>query len=157
MCFSFSSRRTPSLLAPFVAVAAILSGGCNLTTGTADRQLLGESEVAPVSVSTYTVEIRKRTGKSKIAELSVEEAAWINDAAVQSGATRRFRHLKGIVVRTTDRGEQLRMKAEWNRAHKAFSIETDFALHPGDHVIFIEDTSTPFDDMFEAIFGSMGR
>lgn len=159
MFFSSTSCRTSSLWVSFVVVAALFSGGCQLMTSSADLSSLpqnpGALEAAPISVSTYSVEIRHDSGESEIAEFSVEEAGWMSDAVVLSGATHRFRHLKGFIVRTTDDGNQVRMKSEWDRAHSAFSVQTDFALHPGDQVVFTEDTTTSFDNLVETLLGNL--
>ena len=64
-----------------------------------------------------------------------------------------FRHKKAYVVRTSPKtGQQHKLEASFD-TNRRVSMETDYAIQPGDRVVIAEDTTSSFDRVMKTMIG----
>lgn len=79
----------------------------------------------------------------------------VQEALDEVGATKRFRRMNVRVMRL-NRGQRQKLEVKYDHSHGSVKPEYDYVLHPGDHLVVVEDATTAFDDMLGSITGAMG-
>jgi hypothetical protein len=79
----------------------------------------------------------------------------VQEALEEVGATKRFRRMSVRVMRLS-KGQRQKLEVEYDHSERSVDPLYDYVLHPGDHLVVVEDTTTAFDDMLGSITGSMG-
>lgn len=153
---------TRSLLLAAVSCLAVLASGCS-TVGPSDAGVLELPGQAAESLADsrqpagglITTEIRRARKQPEIAKMPLRGVIRVQQALDQIGATKRFRRMDIQVMRPVGGARQ---KLEVKYDHKSRSVDPvyDYALHPGDHLVVTEDTTTAFDDMLQSLTGSVG-
>ena len=70
----------------------------------------------------------------------------------------RFRRIKLQLVRAAPRGRSIhKLDVAWDRGKKRVPPSHDYAIHPNDRLMVIEDTSTVIDDMLARLTGPFGE
>ena len=154
-------NRLALVLLGSLATSSVLVGCSTLQidgsiTGTTGNQqplerIAAETPVPPP----LELEIRAAGKDPELRRLPLQEGMCIQDALTETGLTKRFRRMDVKLVRTTEEGAA---KLDSKYDHKANQVESlyDYALHPGDRLIVIEDTSTMLDDLLNGL-PSFGR
>lgn len=112
----------------------------------------GAAAAAPQFIA---VEFREKGKKPDLMRLPMHGPLYVQDAIEQTEATKRFRRLEIELFRAAA-GQAHKMEVEYDRASKRVNPLFDYALHPGDRLVIIEDTRTTLDDIFDSIAGPMG-
>lgn len=152
--------RTHVLLA--VGGFALLTGCSSLSTqptGNADTAKFLGSDASATQVAQqgpqYTVEIREAGKDPEFVRLPMKGNTFVDNAIRESGATKRFKRMNVELIRNAG-GQPQRLEVRYDRAKKGINPVYDYALHPGDHVVVIEDTRTAIDDMMDGVSSRMG-
>ncbi len=103
----------------------------------------------------FTVEIKPESGSVQQFDRPLTGEVWLQDVVTQSGAPKRFRRMNIEVQRRSANGQWAKMKAEVDRRTKKITIETDYAIHPGDRIVIVQDTSTAIDDVLGPFLGAL--
>jgi hypothetical protein len=109
--------------------------------------------------ATCTLELRPSGRKSQQRELALADVQTLQQALEAGGAISRFRNMEVYVLRQLPDGSQRRHKlaARFDRAQRSVSIETDYALHPGDQIVAAEVTTTALEEMAGSLVKPLGR
>jgi hypothetical protein len=150
-CYSLAVKRFAVLLA------------CGMLTGCSALQLdpsatdlaltAGSDTKAAQAVSasqTVKVQIRAAGRSPEVQEISWREGMFIGDALNETGLTRRFRRMDLHLLRYNAHGLaklDSRYERKLGKVHPRF----DYALHPGDHLVVTEDTTTALHDMLNGL------
>ena len=147
------------------ALAAILTlaGGCTALTINGSGDTLPEapspsSEQASLQAQqaqSITVEIRPDRKKVEITSLTLEPGMTVQRSLEKAGVIKRFRKMDIHVMRMA-KGERQKLEAKYDHAHDSVNPLYDYAIHPGDHLVIIEDASTALDDMLNAVLAPLG-
>jgi hypothetical protein len=149
--------RIAMLLLPLAAAAS----GCatlhaNPAADFADAPAMEDPGVEPAPrAATLSLEVRAAGKQPEIRQIPLQGVTHVQDVLEQTNLTRRFRRMKVHVVRTI--GDRM-AKLDANYEHQAGRIDPlyDYALHPGDHLVVVEDTSTVLDDMLNNLPNPLG-
>jgi hypothetical protein len=147
---------------PLMGLLSLVSGCTTLNLSSSDTMdLPGESpevlsQTPQPNVPSISMELRASGKKPEISRVPLAGGMRVQQALEQSGAVGRFRRMDVRLMRPV---RDTRQKLEVKYDHGAGSVNPlyDYALHPGDHLVVIEDTSTILDDMLESISGPVGR
>jgi len=140
---------------PASAALVLLLGFCGCATAP-----LAEADVAQMTPDganspMFTVEIKPESGSVQQFDRPLTGEVWLQDVVTQSGAPKRFRRMNIEVQRRSANGQWAKMKAEVDRRTKKITIETDYAIHPGDRIVIVQDTSTAIDDVLGPFLGAL--
>ena len=135
------------------AMAALLLSGCAvMNTGGAQSLPVPEAAAmaAPGSTASITMEIRPAGKKPEMTQLQLDNGTTVQQALEKAKLVQRFRRMNVEVMRVA--GQQ-RAKLDVKYDHTKAHVDPlyDYALHPGDHLIVAQDTSTALDDMLESL------
>jgi len=157
------TRLTAALL--LASFLLFFSSGCALLgRGNINSRPLKPGEIAELratpaeaeaSAATVKVSIKSEFGRRKSEELPLEQGMTLQDVLVETGVTRRFRDMKINVMRITpqSKGQPVPLQAEYDPTRNCVGVLHDMTLYPGDHVMIVEDLSTPFDEMLGRLTG----
>ena len=145
------------------ALALLAATGCS-TIGTPLDSLLGDPLAAgkpPAPAASengpkYVIGLIGHDGKKERLERPLQEATYVQDALKQSGALKRFGRVKIELYRQGPSGEYQKLEIPFDRGRRGVRPEFDYALHPGDRLMFIEDTSNALDDILDSVTGPLG-
>ena len=135
------------------SVAVLLLCGCSVMD-IGGKQTLPLPEAAamaaPGPAASITMEIRPAGKKPEMTQLQLDNGTTVQQTLEKAKLIKRFRRMNIEVMRVT--GEQ-RAKLDVKYDHTKARVNPlyDYALHPGDHLIVAQDTSTALDDMLESI------
>ena len=97
------------------------------------------------------VQVRPAYGKSRTVSVPFEPNMCLQDVVDKSKP--RFRNKQAYIVRTSPTsGEKHKLEGEF-AGNRRISLETDYAVQPGDRVVISQDTSTSFDRVMRALLG----
>jgi hypothetical protein len=115
---------------------------------TASTDTKAAQAVAPSQV--VKVQIRAAGRSPEVQEISWREGMFIGDALDETGLTRRFRRMDLHLLRYNAHGLA---KMDSRYEHKLAKVHPrfDYALHPGDHLVVTEDTTTVLHDMLNSL------
>ena len=135
------------------AMAALLLSGCAaVNTGGAQSLPVPEAAAtaAPGSTASITMEIRPAGKKPEMTQLQLDNGTTVQQALEKARLIQRFRRMNVEIMRVA--GDQ-RAKLDVKYDHTKAQVNQlyDYALHPGDHLIVAQDTSTALDDMLESL------
>ena len=141
-----NSRRMPTSLARLVSSAilmiAVFSGCQALTT---------QQQPITSSPDMITVQIRQSNRKPKNTQIPLKPDMRLQEIVDSSKAP--FRHKKAYIVRTSPKtGQQHKLEASFD-TNRRVSMETDYAIQPGDRVVIAEDTTSSFDRVMKTMIG----
>lgn len=143
-------------IAPLLLLFASTSIGCaTLPTG---GGLFGGKVVEPYTGPTVAMSIQAEGGKPKLKTLPLEEGMTIQTALEKTNLTRRFRNMEIKVLRVTPQsnGQPVPLQVQYDPAKNSVDILHDMALHPGDKIIVVEDSSNPLNKTLARFTGAMG-
>ena len=145
-----TNRTVPGLLL-FLYVIGLT--GCQ-TLFTAPGEQASPPRVEPQSQvkSQVTVEVRPANGKPTKNQLVHSENMRLQDAVA---ATRtKFRNKDVYIVRLSPRtGQKHKLSGVYDRANRRVTMETDYALQPGDRVVIAQNTSTSLERVMKNFLG----
>lgn len=151
-----------SLILAAVLCLVVLAAGCS-TVGPTDAGVLELPGQASESLTDsrqpagglITTEIRRARKQPEIGKMPLTGVTRVQEALEQIGATKRFRRMNIQVMRPV-RGERQKLEVKYDHSSRSVDPVYDYVLHPGDHLVVFEDTTTAFDDMLQSITGSIG-
>jgi hypothetical protein len=145
-----------------LGMAAILSGlvGCSMFKDKATPKLGAEVVPGPASdappPAKFVVELRPEKGKPQSVERTLGEPIHVQTALEQTGAIKKFKRATVEVYRPLPSGGWHKMSLEFDKETHRIPPEFDYAVLPGDRIIFTEDTNTVFDDITERALTPLG-
>lgn len=102
-------------------------------------------------VDVIAVQIRPAYGKAKNTEIAITPNMWLQDVVDQTKTS--FRHKQAYIVRTSpDTGETHKLECQFG-SNGRISLQTDYAIQPGDRVVISQDTATSFDRVMQSLLG----
>jgi hypothetical protein len=120
--------------------------GADLAAMTATEAVLGD----PSGTASLNVEIRGAGRPPEFRKVSLQNGMHVQDALEQTKLTARFRRMNVRIMRPA--GDQLaKLDIKYNHQTGRVDPLFDYALHPGDHLVVIEDTTTVLDDMISSL------
>lgn len=104
---------------------------------------------------TVTVSIKPEFGRRKSVTLPLEYGMTLQDVLQKTKVTRRFHNMEINVMRVTPQsnGQRVPLKAEYDTAHNRVGVLHDMALHPGDHIMIVETTTSSIEDALARLTG----
>lgn len=124
-------------------VSVTLCGCQSLTTTTETLRDVPADKIA--------VQIRPAGKKPRNIQLPLKPDLRLQD--VVNSSKPGFRNKSAYVVRTSPKtGEQHKLVASFG-ANRRISLETDYALQPGDRVVIAQDTTSSFDKVMKSMLG----
>lgn len=162
------SRRHLFALAILVS-AAITSTGCvkSLFPAAAGKQAnpfqnagaAGRMMQPPaIGGPSCTVAIYSKGARPKEVKLPVTGQMFVQEALNKSGVSKRFNRMKVVLIRPRPYGKgRHKMDIKFRSGKKRVSLNSDYAIHPGDRLVVIEDNSTAFDDMIDKVTEPLGH
>jgi hypothetical protein len=160
-----SSQDSGRMLGAWLALVwTSLAAGCaSLTTqelGTLPQPGTDPSVATQSAVpnnGSITVEIRpEKSGKPELRQLPLQSPMYVQQALEATGVIKRFRGMNVELIRMAGDKRQ-KMDSKYVRAGRRVDPGYDYALHPGDHLIVTEDSTTVLDEMFHALTGPIGK
>jgi hypothetical protein len=150
-----SSVRCRHRLIAGVAIAALSITGC---TGFDVGPLEFFSAATPepplataADADTFEVDLFAEGQKPIRVKLPLNGPTYVQGALEASGATKRFQKMKVMVVRSApESGTRHKLDVDYVSKKGRVSPTTDYALHPKDRVVVIEDATGVLDEMFGA-------
>jgi len=101
----------------------------------------------------FVIEYHGDGKKVKQVEMPLEPGMTVDDALAKSKANRRYRRTFVDIRRIAPGGLPHKMPIDFDNGQNRVSHSTNYALHPGDHVIVTEDSSTFVDDIGQKYLG----
>jgi len=143
--------------ASLLAVLLLLTGCATLRVPPGTSDSLTDASVPPAAAPapTYTIEIHPERGEVGTKTVPLGEQSYVQNAVDESGALRRFRRIKIQVVRKGNvAGHKMaKMEVDFDNGRRQVPMQSDYALHPGDRVMIIEDSSSIVDDVMGRLLG----
>ena len=140
-----------------VGTAAITCGCAAIdTTGAANSELPAIATAAQPAPASITVEIRPAGKKAEMRQMPLTNGMRIQEALEQLGLVKRFRRMRILVMRAAS-GQRHKLEVKYDHTAHAVDPLYDYALHPGDHLVVIQDTATFIDDMLQNLTGPIGQ
>ena len=150
-----AALRTATLLLTLVAAGS----GCAALHANPSMDLT-DASVVPASeggtkTAAISLEVRASRGRPETQQLPLQGAMHVQDVLEQTNLTRRFRRMEIHVMRPID---DTLARLDIRYEHQAGRVDPlyDYALHPGDHLVVIEDTSTILTDMLDSLPNPLG-
>ena len=114
----------------------------------------GEIEATPEQPS-VKVSIKGKFSRTKKLTLPLEDGMTLQDVLTETKVTRRYRDMEINVMRVTPQsnGMAVPLQAEYDTVHNRVGVLHDMALYPGDHIMIVEEVSSPLDDMLGSVTG----
>lgn len=99
-----------------------------------------------------TVEVRPTSGKPTAKKLVLQENMRLQDAV---GATKtKFRNKDVYIVRISPQtGQKHKLSATYNRVNRRVTMETDYAIQPGDRVVIAQDATSGLERVMRNFLG----
>ena len=135
------SRMTSALL-----VAATLIGlvGCQALT-------TDQKQISATSPDMITVQIRRSNRSPKTKQIPLQPNMRLQEVVDSSKAP--FRNKVAYIVRTSPKtGDQHKLEANFSSS-KRISLETDYAIQPGDRIVIAEDTTSSIERVMKSMLG----
>jgi len=148
-----------------ITMMGLLSLVCGCTTvglsSSATPDLPGESpgaaaQTPQLTTPSISMELRPSGKKPQISQLPLAGGMRVQQALEQTGAVKKFRRMDVRLMRNAG-NERQKLEVKYDHEEGGVNPLYDYALHPGDHLVVIEDTATILDDMLQSITGPVGR
>jgi len=145
-----------------LAWLAIASGlvGCSIFKDQTQPKLAAEvqpGEAHPQApVGKYSVEIRSEKGKPQSVEKEITEPLHVQTALEQTGAAKKFPRAFIELYRPLPNGGWHKMELEFDGQNHRVPPEFDYAVLPGDRIVFIEDATSVLDDFMSRAMKPLG-
>ena len=150
-----------------VSLLAISSTGCTvLSRGNLNSKPLDADQAAALTQDpadntnttvqpTVTVSIKPEFGRCKTVTLPLDYGMTLQNALLETKVTRRFRDMDINVMRVTpqSRGQRVPLQADYDTVKNRVGILHDMTLHPGDHIMIVETSTSPIDDAISRFTG----
>ena len=142
-----------------MALLALTSGCAVMNRGeSASLELPGKAEAiagqptatAGQPTASITIEVRADGKKPEIGQIPLNGSPRIQEVLEQSGLVKKFRRMDIVVMRAIGDQRQ-KLESKYDHSEGFVSPLYDYQLHPGDHLVVTEDTSTVFDDMLNSL------
>ena len=120
------------------------------------HQQLAEEDAAPAADQpTIRVSTKGQFSRRKTVELPLEEGMTLQDVLTETKVTRRFRDMEINVMRVTplSKGVAVPLQAEYDPAKNRVGVLHDMTMYPGDHVMIVEDTTSPLEQALGGVLG----
>lgn len=155
-------HRKRILLSAAVCCLVVLASGCS-TVGPSDASISDLPGKASASVNqleqpvgaSITTEIRPAGKDPEIRQKPLVGTQRVQEALEEIGATKRFRRMNVLVMRPI-RGQRQKLEVKYDHNSRSVDPVCDYVLHPGDHLVVVQDTTTAFDDMLQSVTGPIG-
>jgi hypothetical protein len=148
----------------WVAAIAVLGSGCSALSTQRDGRVDSnpalaanpEGVVPAVAPAMFSLEVRT-AGKKKpeIQQLPLPGTMHVQEVLEQNGLVKRFRRMNIQVVRATG-GDRAKLDIKYDHSTRSVDPLYDYAIHPSDHLIVTEDTTTALDDMLNSLAEPLG-
>ena len=137
---------------PFHAARRSFVCGLLLIVATTGCQALTtQQQQASPSQETVTVQLRQANRSPKNIKVPFTPEMRLQQVLDTSKAP--FRNRLAYIIRTSPKtGEQHRLEANFGN-NRRVSLETDYAIQPGDRVVIAEDTTSSFDRVMKSMLG----
>jgi len=155
-------HRTRNLFSAAISCLAVVASGCS-TIGTGETSvsdLPGKGPDAWTGLQqpageSITTEIRPAGKEPELGNMPLVGIVRIQEALDQIGATKRFRRVNVRLMRDA-RGARQKLDIKCDQTNGRVEPHYDYVLHPGDHLVVSEDSTTALDDMLQSITGAIG-
>lgn len=144
-------------LLPLACAFSFLSG-CASVGGSLGELLGPEPELAkkdelPKGVPTFVVELKPDGKPAERYKLPLsEDGTYVAQVLKKSRAVRRFGRVNIELWRPLPNGAgHHKLDVQFNRKQREIPPRFDYAIHPDDRLLIIEDTSTILDDVLESV------
>jgi hypothetical protein len=151
-----SCSRRVCLFATIVAATAALSG-CSVmeSTGSKSLELPGEAaavpgEAASQTPASITMEVRPAGKKAELGRVPLDGPTTIQQVLQRARLVKRFRRMDICLMRVA-RAERHKLEVKYDHTEGMVDPLYDYALHPGDHLLVTENTTTMFDEMLGSL------
>ena len=143
-----SNNTCSSLLLILLGVSSF-SGCQTLVTATNHLPLTAQTAAAQDHV---TVEVRPAHGKASRKQIAHNANMRLQD--VVGTADVKFRNRDIYIVRVSPQtGQKHKLSASYDRAARRISMETDYAVQPGDRVVIAQDMTTALERVMANFLG----
>ena len=120
-------------------------------TGCQSPLMLSSNQPEFADTEMIAVQIRPAHGKAKNVEIPLKPNMTLQD--VINTTKSNFRNNLAYIVRTSPvTGEKHKLPGKFG-SNRRVSLETDYAIQPGDRVVITQDTSTSFDRVMQSLVG----
>lgn len=120
-------------------------------TGCQSMMVTAPSQTGATTNDKVVVQIRPANRKSKNVEITLTPDMRLQDVVNASKAN--FRNRTAYIVRTSPTtGQQHKLEASFG-SNRRISLETDYAIQPGDRVVVAQDTTSSFDKVMQSVMG----
>ena len=105
------------------------------------------------------VSIKSQFGRKKTLNLPLEQGMTLQNVLTETKVTRRFRDMEINVMRVTplSNGVAVPLQAEYDPAGNRVGVLHDMTLYPGDHIMIVEDTTSPIDKALGSVLGQRAK
>lgn len=115
------------------------------------QSMMTSSSQAVPTTDKIVVQIRRANGKPKNVEVDLKPNMRLQDVVKASKAN--FRNKIAYIVRTSPTtGQQHKLEGSFD-SNRRISLETDYAIQPGDRVVIAQDTTSSFDRVVKSMLG----
>ena len=112
---------------------------------------INKTDASGVTMDNVLVQVRPASRKARNVEVPMKPDMRLQDVVDASKA--KFRNKLAYIVRQSPvTGENHKLEARFG-SNRRISLETDYAIQPGDRVVVAEDTTSSFDRVMQAMLG----
>jgi hypothetical protein len=116
-------------------------------------QTLTSNSQAPLDTPPEKITVQIRAGNRKPKNIQIALTPNMRLQDIVNGSKANFRNKTAYIVRTSPKtGEKHKLEANFG-ANRRISLETDYAIQPGDRVVVAQDTTSSFDKVMKSMFG----
>lgn len=139
-----------SLLTEFRTSAALLALA-TITFLSGCQALTTEKQPISSSLDTVTVQIRGSNRAAKTTQIPLQPNMRLQEVIEASKPP--FKNKIAYIVRTSPKtGQQHKLEASFD-GNRRISLETDYAVQPGDRVVIAEDTTSSIERVMKSMLG----
>ncbi|HMO13414.1 MAG TPA: hypothetical protein PKD64_05985 [Pirellulaceae bacterium] len=114
-------------------VGCLLSSGCGLNRQNVGNELSMQMEPA---AGEFLVRMEFPIGEPKMHRGEIRGSMTVQDALVQSGATRRYRTMQITILREIPgHSRPVRLDVDYETSRKTVVESQNYAIHPGDRIL----------------------
>ena len=134
-----------------VRLRTIIGIVCLMAVSGCQTFMASPQEPTSTSDEVVKVQIRKHSKKPRNLELPLKPNMRLQDVVKESKPG--FRNKSVYIVRTSPKtGERHKLQASFGSSRR-ITMETDYAIQPGDRVVIAEDTTSSFDKVMRSLMG----
>lgn len=133
-----------------LAFLILVQSGCSLLTGNRGKGLPNQVD-RDYEGKSYVVIITRGEKKSRH-QMVWEEGLFLQDVLNRSGVRRQFNKMLVEIKRPRQDGVQtIPMKAKFQDRKKLLTMETNYAVHPGDFVMITDVSKSAIDQLVDSV------